>query len=146
MPLDIPHQDRCSFCAYLAGERPYTILERGEIASVLVTREQRGVGHVLVIPSEHRPTLLDLTPEEGDAVMSATIRAAAAIAASHDSRGIAVWQNNGIPARQSIPHLHVHVAGTNPNGGTEFGEVPELSIKATDEIAARLRSHLESTL
>jgi hypothetical protein len=37
-----------------------------------------------------------------------------------------------------IPHLHFHVAGTLPGGGTEWGSVKERSIAETDDIAARL--------
>jgi len=56
--------------------------------------------------------------------------------------GIAVWQNNGIAAAQTIGHLHFHVAGTLPSGGTEFGDVPEISIAAAKKIARHLRRHL----
>jgi hypothetical protein len=52
--------------------------------------------------------------------------------------GIAVWQNNGVPANQTIGHLHFHVAGTLDTGGTEWGDVPELSVAETDAIAEKL--------
>ena len=141
VPLDLPDLP-CSFCSYLQGEAPYTILERGPVTSILVTYEQRGRGHVLVVPTEHRPTLLDLTDQEATAVMAATVRSARAIASAFDPAGIAVWQNNGIPAHQSVPHLHVHVAGTLLSGGTEFGTVPRLSLEETNTIAVTLRPHL----
>jgi histidine triad (HIT) family protein len=144
MPLRLPVEDRCTLCAYVAGERRYTILERAPLTASLVTFEQRGLGHIVVVPVEHRVTLLDLAPEEGAAVMAATIRAARAIQAAYDPEGIAVWQNNGIPAHQSIPHVHVHVAGTLPEGGTNWGDVPRLSFEETDELAGRLRPHLPS--
>ena len=142
MPLEVPHQERCSFCAYLAGERPYVILEQGPVVSILVTYEQRGEPHVLAIPSEHRETILDLQPDEGAALMDATIRCAAAIAAADDPTGIAVWQNNGIPAHQSVPHVHVHVAGTLAGGGTDWGPVPRITHEEAEAIADRLRPHL----
>ena len=142
MPIDVPAVDECSFCAYLSGRRPYTILERGDDVAMLVTREQRGVGHVLVIPVAHRPTILDLLPDEGAALMVATQRAARAIATAYDPAGISIWQNNGVPSRQSVPHVHVHVTGTLPGGGTKWDDVPRLEIEETDVIAARLRPHL----
>lgn len=40
---------------------PYTILTRTPHIAVLVTREQRGVAHVLVIPILHVPSIIGLT-------------------------------------------------------------------------------------
>jgi histidine triad (HIT) family protein len=142
MPLMLPPSSPCAFCDYLAGERPYTILDRNDAAALLVTYEQRGRGHLLVIPVRHRETILDLNREEQAAVMSGVVRAAAAILGAFDPDGVAVWQNNGIPAHQSVPHLHFHVAGTLPGGGTEWGDVPALEVAQTDAIADQLRPHL----
>ena len=142
MPIDVPHEAECSFCDYLAGRRPYTLLDRSDLVAILVTREQRGVGHLLVIPIAHRETILDVEPTEAAALMAGVQRAARAVAAAYDPAGISVWQNNGIPSRQSVPHVHVHVAGTLPEGGTHWDEVPRLPIDETGAIAARLRPFL----
>lgn len=140
--LEVPEVEPCPFCDYLAGIRPFTILARSAQVATLVTREQRGVGHLLVIPVRHRPTLLDLTSNEASAIMIAVISAARAITTAYSAEGVAVWQNNGIPAHQTIPHVHFHVAGTLPNGGTEWNDVPESSVHETDAIAARLRAFI----
>ncbi len=137
--LELPDKSDCAFCAYLDGRRPYTILRRDDVVATLVTREQRGVSHLLVIPVRHAPTILDLTDVEATAVMRAVRGAAGLIDAVERRPGSAVWQNNGVPAAQTVPHLHVHVAGTLLTGGTEWGRVPELSIAETDAIAERLR-------
>ena len=141
MPLDVPVSDACSFCDYLAGRRRFTILDRDELTATLVTREQRGRGHVLVVPITHRETILDLNPVEATALMAGVTRAVALVARAYDAAGVAVWQNNGVPANQTVPHVHFHVAATLPEGGTDWGAVPRLSLKETDAIAARLRSH-----
>ena len=70
--------------------------------------------------------------------MIAVRDAALTIDRAYERPGIAVWQNNGLAAHQAIPHLHFHVAGTLPGGGTDFGEVSELNVEATDKIAERL--------
>lgn len=142
MPLMLPPTEPCSFCDYLAGTRPYTILERNELTAMLVTYEPRGRGHVLVIPVRHRLTVLDLTRDERNASMAGVVRATAAIVGAFDPEGVAVWQNNGIPANQSVPHVHFHVAGTLPGGGTEWGAVDRLTVHETDLIADQLRPHL----
>jgi histidine triad (HIT) family protein len=74
--------------------------------------------------------------------MVGVVESARAIDASEERPGIAVWQNNGVGADQTIPHVHFHVAGTLPGGGTEWGDVDELSVAQTDQLAARLRPYL----
>ena len=137
--LEAPQTARCAFCDYLSGARPFTVLARGSLTALLVTREQRGVAHLLAIPTAHRPTLLDLADAELGAIMYALREGARAIVASESPEGVAVWQNNGIAADQAIPHFHFHVAGTPPGGGTERGDVPELTVAETDALADRLR-------
>lgn len=138
--LDLPAEDRCAFCDYLTGARPYTVLWREDRVAVLVTREQRGIAHLLVIPTRHVPTLLDLADSEAGDLMIAVRDAAHAIDQVFERPGVAVWQNNGTAAHQAIPHLHFHVAGTLPGGGTDFGEVAERSVEETDEIGRKLTS------
>lgn len=140
--LDIPPAEDCVFCDYLSGKRPYTVLWREPAVAVLITREQRGVSHLLVVPTTHRSSILDVVPHEAAALMIAIRDAAQTIARTDDSDGISVWQNNGRPAHQAIPHLHFHVAGTLPEGGTDFGHVPELKVGQTDEIARRLADNV----
>ena len=136
--IEIPGAGRCAFCAYLAGERPYTILWRRPLVATLVTREQRGVSHVLVLPTRHIETILDLNDAEAAAVMDDVREVARLIDRAYERPGIAVWQNNGSSAHQTIAHMHFHVAGTLEAGGTDWGPVAELPIAETDAIAARL--------
>lgn len=136
--LEIPQDEPCAFCDYLARRRPFTILCRSTLLAVLVTREQRGVGHLLVMPVRHYPTLLESTAGERHALIDTVAAAAAAIDEAFERPGIAIWQNNGIPAHQAIGHLHFHVAGTLPGGGTDFGDVRELSVEETDLIGSKI--------
>lgn len=137
--IDVPHDDcRCAFCDYLAGNRPFTIIWRTDVIATLITREQRGEPHLLVIPVRHAPTILDLTREELVELAVGVQTAAIAIDKVYTKPGIAVWQNNGVPAHQAIPHVHFHVAGTLPDGGTNWDEVREFSVAETDYIAKRL--------
>lgn len=141
--IDVPEDgDACAFCDYLAGRRPYSIVCRSNITAILVTREQRGIAHVLVMPLRHCRTILDLTIAEANALMQTVIHAARAIDLSEQRPGIAIWQNNGVPASQTIAHVHFHVAGTLPGGGTNWEDVGEFSVDDTDAIAARLRPYL----
>ncbi|SHQ43743.1 HIT family protein [Mycobacteroides abscessus] len=140
--LDMPENVACAFCDYLSGRRPFTIAAHTDRIAVLVTREQRGVPHLLVIPVAHRPSILDLSDNEISALAIGVRAAAQAISDAYRRPGIAVWQNNGVPAHQSIAHVHFHVAGTLPDGGTEWGEVAEEPLEQTDAIAAVIAPYL----
>jgi histidine triad (HIT) family protein len=136
--IALPENDGCAFCAYLRGQRPYTILCRTGDTATFVTREQRGHPHLLVLPLRHVPTILQLTDSEISSVAIAVRDAATLIDRAYSKPGIAVWQNNGVPAGQAISHVHFHVAGTLDGGGTEFGPVEEISVTETNEIAKKL--------
>lgn len=138
--IDLPEGDKCAFCAYLSGARRYTILSRTAITATFVTREQRGHPHLLVLPMRHVPTILELTDAEVASIAIEVRNAAILIDRAYAKPGIAVWQNNGVPAGQAIGHVHFHVAGTLAKGGTEFGPVVEISVESTDEIAKILLS------
>ncbi len=140
--LVVPVGRRCAFCAYLAGQRSYTVIRRTDQIAVLVTREQRGSPHLLVVPLRHMETILDLNDREAGAVIVGIREVAAAIDKAYQRPGIAVWQNNGVAAHQAIPHVHFHVAGTLDGGGTEWGDVDELSIEETGSIADQISPHL----
>lgn len=135
----LPSGGNCPFCAFLRGEKPYTILRRSELVAILVTREQRGASHLLVVPVRHCPTILDLRDDESGALMREIRHAARLVDTAERRPGIAVWQNNGLSANQAVAHVHFHVAGTLEDGGTRWGEVPRLSVAETDAIAERLR-------
>src|SRR4029077_16647756 len=79
VPLELPPDDPCWFCRYLAGTAPYTILERDDTTATLVTFEQRGQGHVLVVPIRHVKTVIELAPHEQWAVMDAVARSTRSI-------------------------------------------------------------------
>ncbi|MDT3344466.1 HIT family protein [Microbacterium aquilitoris] len=140
--LEIPEVDPCAFCDYLSGARAYVFLCRNAEVAIAVTREQRGRSHLIVFPVEHHHTLLDLPDRLAGPLMRAVRVAATAIASAEKSAGIAVWQNNGLAAAQTIPHIHFHVAGTLPGGGTDFGDVPEISLDSARAIADRLSPHV----
>jgi histidine triad (HIT) family protein len=137
--IQLPSDGACAFCAYLEQSRPYTILTRNDVVATLVTREQRGVPHLLVLPVTHREIITDLTDFEANYIIIAVREAASLIDKVYHRPGIAVWQNNGVAANQAISHVHFHVAGTLDDGGTNRGEVEELSIDETEQIAQRIR-------
>ena len=142
--IDVPEPvgGDCAFCAYLAGTRDYAIVARSDLVAVFITQEPRGHPHALVVPVRHCETILDLTDAEAGQLMIAARNTARAIETVYCRSGIAIWQNNGVPADQAIPHMHIHVAGTLDRGGTDRGEVPEVPLPEAQAVADRLGPHV----
>lgn len=142
--IQMPEYDSCAFCSYLSGERPFSFVYKGSVVAILVTKEQRGCPHLLVIPTRHVETILEVTDEEAEKLSIAVRDVAKAVESEYKPAGITVWQNNGVPASQSIGHVHFHVAGTLETGGTDWGNVPELSLNETEKIANKFRPFFRS--
>ena len=72
-------------------------------------------GHVLVAPTSHVDTLLELPQDLMVPVMTMAQRVAAAVTEALGAQGSFVAVNNVVS--QSIPHLHVHVVPRTKGDG-----------------------------
>jgi len=92
---------------------------RGEIPSVKVYEDDKTLafmdvmpqadGHTLVIPKEPAETLFELSPDGAAAMIKTTQIVAKAVKKGLDAPGIMLFQLNGKPAGQSVPHVHFHI-------------------------------------
>lgn len=136
----------CVFCRIIAHKVPASFVAEDETVVAFADLRQPNAGHVLVVPRRHAPTIYDLAPDEGAAVMNLAIRVARALRRVYAPAGLNLWQSNGEIAGQEIDHFHLHLlprqAGDGvfdvyPKGVPESRPRPYL-----DEIAARLRPHI----
>ncbi|MBW3576608.1 MAG: HIT family protein [Actinobacteria bacterium] len=105
----------CAFCRIVAGEADAnTVLDQPDVVAFL-DRRPLFPGHVLVVPRQHRHTLIDLPPARLGDLFGAVQRLAAAVPAAVDAAGTFVAINNRVS--QSVPHLHVHVVPRTPKDG-----------------------------
>ena len=147
MPLDIPNHDRCPFCGNIAGRNQCAVVEDLADTFAFLNPRQFGLGHVLVIPKRHAPTLLDLRPEEAVAVMRHVHRVVGAIVGAFDPAGLNVFQNNGSTAGQTVAHYHVHIVPSypgDPPGGRIFRseDFERTPYEERLVVAARIIAHL----
>ncbi len=99
----------CKFCAIARGETPARIVFEGDRTLGFLDHRPVFPGHVLLIPREHRDTMLDTEPELlGDLVTDAQLLARA-VETGLGADGSFVAVNNTVS--QSVPHVHVHVIG-----------------------------------
>ena len=117
MALELPERDPCPFCENLAGRveqdlpriKKVTYIERGELAAAFANPYSSRDGAVLVIPTRHAPTILDLSVAEVEALWRLVRRVAHAVHDAFEPSGMNIFQNNGMTAGEEIPHYHVHV-------------------------------------
>ncbi len=103
----MPGEKPCVFCQIIRGEREAPIVFEDESTLAFLDHRPLFPGHVLVVPKQHRATMLDLTPEEISAVFGTTQRLGRAVEVALQADGFFVAVNNGVS--QSVPHVHVHV-------------------------------------
>ena len=57
VPIGVPQRDRCAFCSNLQGANRFAVVEELPETVAFLPPRQSGLGHVLVIPRRHAPTL-----------------------------------------------------------------------------------------
>ncbi len=147
MPIDVPQQERCPFCNFIAEPTRFATVEQTSQTVAFLPPRQHGKGHVLVIPKRHARTILELERHEAVAIMQQVHRLARAIGKAFDPAGLNIFQNNGITAGQTVPHYHVHIVPSYP--GDPPGRIfrsEEFERQPHDEllrVAAAIAAHLE---
>ena len=67
MPFPIAPYDTCSFCLDLSGDRECAFVSENEFAAAEVNERQYEQGAMLIIPKNHRETILDMEDREVEA-------------------------------------------------------------------------------
>ena len=105
----------CVFCRIVGGDIP-----ADEVASSPATLAFRDIepampSHVLVVPREHIESADTVRPEHAS-VLAEMLQTAQQVARAEgiDGRGYRLVFNVGDDARNSVPHLHLHVLGGRP--------------------------------
>jgi histidine triad (HIT) family protein len=99
----------CIFCKILAGELPGTIVDEDERTIALMDINPATRGHTLVIPRTHTPDLLNIDPEDLNAVAHASQRLAARAMERLPADGVNLLNSCGAQAWQTVFHFHMHV-------------------------------------
>jgi len=146
MPFQLTTYDSCSFCEYLAGQRECAFIVREPLAAAFVNRTQYERGAMLVVPNAHRPTILDITPDEIASVYALAKRLAAAAERAFGAVGANVFQNNGTRAGQHVPHFHVHVVPRYENSNPEKLFLQREFALATPDEQRRVAEEIRSAL
>jgi histidine triad (HIT) family protein len=105
----------CPFCAIVSGEEEADVVYRDAVAVAFLDRRPLFPGHVLVVPTRHVDTLVDLAHDDIGPFFAVVQRVAAAIPVALGAQGTFVAINNVVS--QSVHHLHGHVVPRTKGDG-----------------------------
>jgi len=101
--------DNCIFCKLANGVFPTATVYEDEDFRAIMDIEPANKGHVLILPKEHMPNLLEGNPEVLAKVLPLAKRIANAQIKALGCDGVNVLQNNNEAAWQTVFHLHIHL-------------------------------------
>jgi len=140
-----PYQS-CVFCDYISRTATCALITEDELVMAFVNPRQYERGAALVIPKQHRETILDITTPEIASVYTLAKRIVTASKAAFGACGANVFQNNGIKAGQHVPHMHVHVVPRFEESDAEklFQQknFPMVEMAEQEAVAALIRAAL----
>ena len=119
MLIDIMKYKECPFCNH--GEEEAVL--KNDLSFARFDKYPVSKGHLLVIPWRHFENYFDATTEEKIAIIKLIDEAKILLDEKFRPDGYNIGVNVGIPAGQSVMHLHVHVIPRykgdmeNPKGG-----------------------------
>lgn len=131
----------CLFCGIVAGDIPSETIDSGERTVSFMDINPATRGHALVVPREHSADLMDISPEDLEAVTLAAQRLAKRVKETLGADGVNLINSCGAAAWQTVFHFHMHVVPRYDDDPLELPWVPQPG--DSDEIraaAAELRS------
>jgi histidine triad (HIT) family protein len=102
----------CLFCRIVAGDLPSRRVHEDEVVVAFHDIAPRAPVHILIVPRDHIPSVLELTEDHGR-LLGRLFQVAAEIARREGiaERGYRLVSNVGEWGGQSVDHLHWHLMG-----------------------------------
>ena len=135
--------DPCVFCEIIDGSACSSEVFREELCVAFLDTSPVNPGHILICPTRHVTSFIDLEATELSALIAAAQRMAETqLATLPDCSGVNLLLSEGADAGQEVTHVHLHVVPRGENDGfgwKRFG-APQTREKL-DAIAALLSDH-----
>jgi ATP adenylyltransferase len=104
--------NNCVFCHQLAlnDDKKSLLLKRFENCFVIMNRYPYNVGHLMVLPNEHKADLRDLSKKVRAEIFDAVSVSLTVLEKVLKTKGFNVGINMGIAGGGGLPnHLHIHI-------------------------------------
>ena len=124
----------CLFCKIVAGELPGQIVAEDELTVAFMDINPATRGHMLVVPRNHTPNVLEADAEDLDATIRTAQRLARRVTERLGADGVNLLNSCGATAWQTVFHLHVHVIPRYADDPLKLPWIPAPG--DADEIAA----------
>lgn len=109
----------CIFCKILAGEIPAAIVYQDQAVVAFLDVGPLAEGHLLVVPREHHPRLIDLPGDSMGRITAALPLLGQVVMEVTGATGFNLLLNEGPVAGQVVPHMHFHMIPRRP--GDQLG-------------------------
>lgn len=102
--------DDCIFCSIIKGILPASVVCRDAFCMAFMDIQPVNAGHVLIIPTDHVPSIAGLDEDVGAHLFRVAQRIATALPRSLiKCEGVNMFLADGEVAGQEVFHLHLHV-------------------------------------
>jgi histidine triad (HIT) family protein len=99
----------CLFCKIVAGDVPATLVHEDERTVAFMDINPATRGHLLVVPREHAENVLEIDPEDLEAVARTGQAMARRVRDKLGADGVNLLNSTGSVAWQTVFHFHLHV-------------------------------------
>lgn len=130
------------FDKILDGEIPCHEVYRDEHVLAFLDIHPLSRGHLLLIPTERKARLHELSDEAAAALGRVLPRLARAVLEATGATAYNVLQNNGAAAHQAVDHVHFHIIPRLGGEGLGIGWRPR-ELAEPEELVRALRRALE---
>ncbi len=124
----------CLFCKIVAGDVPATLVHEDERTVAFMDINPATRGHLLVVPREHAENVLEIDPEDLEAVARTGQAMARRVRDKLGADGVNLLNSTGSVAWQTVFHFHLHVIPRYENDPLRLPWQPQPGNQ--DEIAA----------
>jgi len=100
----------CIFCDIIAGEAQASFVYQDDLCVAFMDTRPLNPGHILVVPKAHSSSLAELSADTGGHLFKVSQILAAALRESGlRCEGVNLFLSDGVPAGQTIFHVHLHL-------------------------------------
>lgn len=99
----------CIFCSIVEGTAPADRVYEDDVAVAIMDIHPATRGHVLVVPKTHSPDLWQVSSEDAQGAMAASVHVAGMIREALRPDGLNLVHATGRAAWQTIYHFHLHL-------------------------------------